>query len=50
MSNEEWASFTFTLEEELDTLLQIGMIKFEDAIKILKEEIIRTAKVLYCRE
>jgi uncharacterized protein len=50
MSNEEWASFTFTLEEELDTLLQIDMIKFEDANKQLKEEINQTAKVLYCSE
>ncbi|MFD1851711.1 nucleotidyltransferase domain-containing protein [Oceanobacillus bengalensis] len=50
MTKREWTEFTFTLEEELDTLLFLDMIKYEDAQEELKEEIRKDGKILYSAE
>ncbi|ASK62358.1 hypothetical protein CFK37_09415 [Virgibacillus phasianinus] len=50
MTKRKWTELTFTLEEELDTLLLLDLIKFEDASEELKDEIIKNGKVLYSEE
>lgn len=47
MSKEEWVLFALDLEEELDTLLSLDIIKFEDASQPLKSEILKNGKLLY---
>lgn len=47
MSKKEWNDFSYELEEELDTLLLLDIIKFEDAPDKLKNEIIKHGKTLY---
>ncbi|MCJ7840032.1 nucleotidyltransferase domain-containing protein [Lederbergia sp. NSJ-179] len=49
MTKEEWTKLTFTIEEELDTLLFLDLIKFEDAPDELKKEIEEYGKVIYFR-
>ncbi|GIO21428.1 nucleotidyltransferase domain-containing protein [Oceanobacillus sp. J11TS1] len=47
MTKEEWVELTFALEEELDTLLFLDLIKYEDAPEDLKDEIMKNGKVIY---
>lgn len=47
MSKEEWVLFALDLEDELDTLLSLDIIKFEDASQQLKSEILKNGKLLY---
>lgn len=47
MSKEEWLEFSDKLEDELDTLLFLDLIKFENAPVELKNEIIKYGKVIY---
>jgi len=47
MTKEEWVELTFALEEELDTLLFLDLIKYEDAPEELKEEILKSGRVIY---
>lgn len=47
MTQKEWTELTFALEEELDTLLFLDMIKYEDAEEELKNEIGKSGKILY---
>ncbi|MGG3772613.1 type VII toxin-antitoxin system MntA family adenylyltransferase antitoxin [Heyndrickxia faecalis] len=47
MSKEEWVLFALDLEDELDTLLSLDIIKFEDASQQLKSEILKNGKILY---
>ena len=47
MSKEECVLFALDLEEELDTLLSLDIIKFEDASQQLKSEILKNGKLLY---
>lgn len=47
MTKEEWTELTFALEEELDTLLLLDLIKYEDAPEDLKDKIMKNGKVLY---
>ncbi|MEN1968473.1 nucleotidyltransferase domain-containing protein [Lentibacillus sp. N15] len=50
MSEKEWAKFSDTLEEELDTLLLLDLIKFENASSELKHEIVKHGKVIYSND
>lgn len=47
MSNKEWAELTFVLEEELETLLRLDLIKYETASDELKSVINKNGKQLY---
>jgi len=47
MTKWEWTELTFDLEEDLDTLLLIDMIKYEDASEEFKNKIKKTGKILY---
>ncbi|MFD1067810.1 nucleotidyltransferase domain-containing protein [Oceanobacillus locisalsi] len=47
MTKEEWVELTFTLEEELDTLLFLDLMKYEDASEDLKEEIMKNGRIIY---
>ncbi|WP_106495030.1 type VII toxin-antitoxin system MntA family adenylyltransferase antitoxin [Lentibacillus sp. Marseille-P4043] len=47
MSEKEWNEFSFDLEEKLDTLLLVDLIKFENAPTELKNEIMKFGKTLY---
>ncbi|MFD1412402.1 nucleotidyltransferase domain-containing protein [Oceanobacillus jeddahense] len=49
MTKEEWVELTFTLEEDLDTLLFLDLIKYEDAPEDLKKEIMKSGRVLYSK-
>ncbi|QKY71046.1 hypothetical protein [Lentibacillus sp. CBA3610] len=50
MKQSEWAEFTLQLEEELDTLLFLDLIKLENASESLISEIRKSGKVLYVAE
>lgn len=50
MTNMEWAAFTFDIEDKLDTLLFLDIVKFDGASPQLKNEIIRNGKVLYNKD
>lgn len=50
MTQEEWTSLTFAIEEALDTLLFLDLVKYEEAPDRLKEEINVQGKVLYCKK
>lgn len=50
MTKNEWTELTLALEEELDTLLFLDLIKYEDAPEDLKDEIMKRGKVLYSSE
>lgn len=47
MTRGEWATFTFDLEEELDTLLFLDMVRWEDASSAFKKEIAACGVTLY---
>ena len=47
MTQEEWTELTFVLKEELDTLLFLDLIKHEEALKELKNEIITYGEIIY---
>ncbi|MTW84594.1 nucleotidyltransferase domain-containing protein [Virgibacillus dakarensis] len=47
MSNKDWIEFTFELEDTLETLLSLDLIRFEDASDELKNEIIKYGQELY---
>ena len=47
ITREEWTKLTFDLEEELDTLLFLDVIRYEDAPAELKNEINENGKILY---
>lgn len=50
MIKKEWIKFTFDLEDELDTLLFLDLIKFEDIPYQMKNEINETGKAIYRKE
>ncbi|MHA6250445.1 nucleotidyltransferase family protein [Oceanobacillus sp. CAU 1775] len=47
MTAKEWTKFTFILEDELDTLLHLDLIKYEDATDDLRNRIKNYGKQLY---
>lgn len=47
MPNEEWTALTFNLEEGLDTLLFLDLIKYEEAPVELKDAVMKNGRVLY---
>lgn len=47
MDSAAWSELIEQLEEELNTLLLIDIVKFENASSDLRENIIREGKVLY---
>ncbi|ASN03892.1 nucleotidyltransferase domain-containing protein [Virgibacillus necropolis] len=51
MARREWIDLTFTIEDELDTLLLLDIVKLEDEDVSLqfKKEIIKNGKVLYSK-
>lgn len=50
MTAKEWDTLTYSIEDELDTLLLLDIVKFDNATLQLKNEIIKNGKVLYCVE
>lgn len=49
MTSEEWTKIYFTIEDELDTLLRLDLVKYEDASEDLKREIKQHGKVIYTK-
>lgn len=47
MTEKEWTKLTFILEDELETLLRLDLIKYEDASDDLKDKINKSGKKLY---
>src|SRR5690625_1587165 len=47
MTESEWKELTFNIEDQLDTLLLLDLIKYETASAELKEIIKKTGKQLY---
>jgi len=47
MTESEWTELTFNLEDQLDTLLNLDLVKYETASGELKDIIDKTGKQLY---
>lgn len=50
MKQSEWTALSFSIEEELDTLLFLDLVKFEDVSMELKNEIMNNGELLYHEE
>jgi predicted nucleotidyltransferase len=47
MTEAEWAALSFDIEDRLDTLLLLDLVKYEKAPEQLKDEINKHGKILY---
>lgn len=47
MTKREWIDLTLSVEDELDTLLLLDMVKFDEVSLQLRGEIIENGKLLY---